>query len=390
MGRKQVLTTLIKELRARVLRKEVTVYNSYGYRDLADETTWVVPMRVWVHDNRDFPFVEDAIENWAIGHFEKDLERQLEADEKAQLRTCLANFIADDKSDESVRFSFVNDATGTVFKLAQNTTHNGVIEENIRVPDELIRACYARQADDSRWLEIEAQTDDAHGSGKGRIRFLEPEGLSVVSDIDDTIKITRVPAGKRAVLRNTFLKLYQAAGGMRERYLRFVSEDGASVDTCFHYVSGSPWQLYGPLSRFLFEQEQFPAGTVHMKSLRKNLLDRGALRDIMAFALGGDLATLDQKVRQITNLMIHLPRRKFILVGDSGEKDPEVYRAIQKLFPNQVLKVYIRDVLGERLTGMELITGSDVSVALDTGEVVAEMESLIAKARADALASASL
>jgi phosphatidate phosphatase APP1 len=127
-----------------------------------------------------------------------------------------------------------------------------------------------------------------------------------------------------------------------------------------------------------------------MKNLRKNLLDRGALEDIMAFALGGDLATLDQKVRQITNLMIHLPRRKFILVGDSGEKDPEVYRAIKKLFPDQVLKVYIRDVLGERLRGMELITGSDVSIALDTGELETEMEGLIAKARADAPESPSL
>jgi phosphatidate phosphatase APP1 len=155
-------------------------------------------------------------------------------------------------------------------------------------------------------------------------------------------------------------------------------------------VSGSPWQLYGPLRRFLFEQEQFPAGTVHMKNLRKNMLDRGALKDIMAFAVGGDLATLDQKIRQITNLMIHLPRRKFILVGDSGEKDPEVYRAIQKLFPDQVLQVYIRDVLGERLTGMELITGSDVPIALDTGALETEMESLIAKARADAPESPSL
>ena len=390
MGRQEVLRTLFQELRSRILQKAVTVSDSYGYRDPADDGMWVVPMRVWVHDNRDTPFVEDAIENWAIGHFEKDLERPLEPDEKAQLRTCLANFIADDKSGESVRFSFAGDATGKVFLFTHETTHNGVIEENIRVPDELIRACYARRADANRWLEVEARTGDAHGSGKGRIRFLEPEGLSVVSDIDDTIKITHVPAGKRTVLRNTFLKPFRAAEGMRERYLKFAADAGASSDTSFHYVSGSPWQLYGPLRRFLFEQEQFPAGTVHMKNLRKNLLDRGALRDIMAFAVGGDLATLDQKVRQITNLMIHLPRRKFILVGDSGEKDPEVYRAIQKLFPDQVLQVYIRDVLGERLTGMELITGSDVPIALDTGALETEMESLIAKARADAAESPSL
>ena len=61
-----------------------------------------------------------------------------------------------------------------------------------------------------------------------------------------------------------------------------------------------------------------------------------------------------------------------------------------KLFPDQVLKIYIRDVLGERLTGIELITGSDVSVALDTAELETEMENLIAKARADAPESPSL
>ena len=376
--------TWVEELRSRIFQKEVTVYDSYGYRDPADQDTWIVPMRVWVHDDRDTPFVEEALEGWAIGFFEKDMARDLEPDEKARLRACLAKFIADDKRNERVRFTFADDTTGTSFQFTEPTNDNGVIAESIRVPDVLVRACYAGKARGSRWLEIEARTDDGHGIGKGSIRFLEPEGLSVVSDIDDTVKITHVPAGKKAVLRNTFLKEFKAAEGMRERYRRWVAEAGDSADTCFHYVSGSPWQLYGPLSRFLFEIEGFPAGTVHMKNLRMNLLDRGAVRDIMAFAIGGDLATLDQKVRQITNLMIHLPRRKFILVGDSGEKDPEVYRAIRKLFPDQVLRIYILDVQGERLAGMEVITEADASVALDTRELEEEMESLIAKARADA------
>ncbi len=374
----------VEELRSRIFQKEVTVYNSYGYRDPADPAMWIVPMRVWVHDDVDTPLVEEALEGWAIGFFEKDLARDLEPDEKTRLRACLAKFIADDKRNEGVRFTLADDTTRTSFQFNERTTDNGVIAESIRIPDVLVRACYASNARESRWLEIEARTDDGHGVGKGSIRFLEPEGLSVVSDIDDTVKVTHVPAGKKTVLRNTFLKEFKAAEGMRERYLQWVVEAGDSTDTCFHYVSGSPWQLYGPLSRFLFDQEKFPAGTVHMKSLRKNLLDSGAVRDIMAFAVGGDLATLDQKVRQITNLMIHLPRRKFILVGDSGERDPEVYRAIQKLFPEQVLRIYIRDVQGERLAGMEVITGADISVALDTRELEEEMEGLIAKARADA------
>ena len=376
--------TWMDALRSRIFGKEVTVYDSYGYRDPKDPGVWIVPMRVWVHDDSDIPLMEEALEGWAIGYFEKDLSRDLAPEEKARLRVCLARFIADDKRNEGVRFTFADDATGTAFEFSARTSDNGVIAESVHVPDELVRAMYASRARDGRWLEIEARTDDGHGEGKGRIRFLEPEGLSVVSDIDDTVKVTHVPAGKRTVLRNTFLKEFKAAEGMRDRYARWVAEAGDTADVCFHYVSGSPWQLYGPLARFLFEQEGFPAGTVHMKNLRKNLLDRGALNDIMAFAVGGDLATLDQKVRQITNLMIHLPRRKFILVGDSGEKDPEVYGAIRRLFPHQVVGIHIRDVLGERLTGMELITGSDVSVSLDTRELEEEMESLIVKARADA------
>ena len=41
------------------------------------------------------------------------------------------------------------------------------------------------------------------------------------------------------------------------------------------------------------------------------------------------------------------PKRKFILVGDSGEKDPEVYGAIAVKFPEQVTRIFIRDVTGE-------------------------------------------
>jgi len=59
--------------------------------------------------------------------------------------------------------------------------------------------------------------------------------------------------------------------------------------------------------------------------------------------------------------MQRFPERKFILVGDSGEKDPEVYREIKKKFPNQVQEIKIRDVVKDReknksrLEGMTII-----------------------------------
>jgi hypothetical protein len=370
-----------KRIRERLVGMEVTFYPTYGYRE---GDAWLVPVRVWVHDNRDTPFVEDFIERKVRSHFEVELGRPLTDEEAKRLEACLENFIADDKHGEQVEFTFEDDPDGEVFRLANHTTHNGVIEETLRLPAVKIDGLLARETETPGWLKISARTADGNGAGEGSIRFLAPGGVSIVSDIDDTIKVTQVPAGKKTVLRNTFLKEFKVAEGMLERYLNFA----AGGDVSFHYVSGSPWQLFGLLEAFLVGEQGFPAGTFHMKNLGKNIFDPGGLDSIKQFVLGGDLATLDQKIRQITNLMLNLSGRKFILIGDSGEKDPEVFRAIRALFPERVLKIYIRDVLGERLEGMERITGADVPVALDTSGLVSEMKALIDKRMASAPAAA--
>lgn len=381
---------LVQALKTQLLEKRVTVYPSYGYESAEKHGIWMVPMRVWIHDDRDTPFVEQAFERWALRYFEKDLERPLERAEKDRLERTLEHFIADDKSRETVELVFADDPHERVFAFSQFSSHNGVIEESIRVPDELVQELHARQSDGSRWLKIRVRTTDGNGAGEGLVRFLSPDGLSVVSDIDDTVKVTNVPSGRKTVLRNVFLKEFRAAAGMRERYEKLVADAGSGADVCFHYVSGSPWQIFGLLQEFLIAEQQFPVGTFHMKNLRKNLFEAGALESIRAFVLGGDLATLDQKIRQITTLMMHLPRRQFILIGDSGERDPEVYRALQRLFPSQVQQIIIRDVLGERLHGMERISGEDVAVSLDTSDLEAEMAAVVLRASVDAPNSAKL
>ncbi len=92
------------------------------------------------------------------------------------------------------------------------------------------------------------------------------EGLSVISDVDDTIKVTQIPAGSSTVIRNTFLRPFVAAP---ENGDALSAVEGRS----FHYVSGSPWQLYEPLSQFAEGPDgQYPRGTWHMKTVTKNLL----------------------------------------------------------------------------------------------------------------------
>ena len=41
------------------------------------------------------------------------------------------------------------------------------------------------------------------------------------------------------------------------------------------------------------------------------------------------------------------PHCDFVLVGDSGEQDPEVYAALIRKFPEQIKKIYIRNVTNE-------------------------------------------
>lgn len=96
----------------------------------------------------------------------------------------------------------------------------------------------------------------------GRVLWLPARGLSIVSDIDDTIKHTQV-RDRREMLLNTFARDFAAVPGMAAWLRRCViAEPRAS----FHYVSGGPHQLYPALADFLHAQA-FPQGSVHLRSV---------------------------------------------------------------------------------------------------------------------------
>jgi phosphatidate phosphatase APP1 len=75
--------------------------------------------------------------------------------------------------------------------------------------------------------------------------LVEKAGVSVISDIDDTIKMTNVRE-RPVMLRNTFLREFQPAPGMSE----FCQTLARFKQATFHYISASPWQLYLPLAKF--------------------------------------------------------------------------------------------------------------------------------------------
>lgn len=166
---------------------------------------------------------------------------------------------------------------------------------------------------------------------KGQIFPLEADGVSVISDIDDTIKITEV-LDKKAILRNTFLKEFQAVPGMAEFYQTLAR----SNDAAFHYISASPWQLYEPLAA-LVSSNGFPPGTFELKQFR--------WKDRSLFSLFANPEKYKPGV--IEPLLKQFPKRRFILIGDSGERDPEIYGALARKYPDQIVRILIRDVTKE-------------------------------------------
>ncbi len=200
--------------------------------------------------------------------------------------------------------------------------------------DDAFAAAHSRPAAGGcRWLAYtlvpDAEPDEAafEAAAAGRIQLLEETGTSVISDIDDTVKVSNV-ADRRELLKNTLLREFVAVPGMPEVFSRW-EEAGAA----FHYVSASPWQLSNCLCSFL-GAAGLPAGSMHLKLFR--------LKD--STPLGRLTARKRSKRRTIEQIMSDFPGRRFTLVGDSGERDPEVYAAVARRRPEQVAGVFIRRV----------------------------------------------
>lgn len=183
-------------------------------------------------------------------------------------------------------------------------------------------------------LDCRAMLDDidppaAGDAAGGFIDLVGPDGLSVISDIDDTVKITNV-ADKKELLRNTLLREFKAIPGIADVYRRWERQG-----TAFHYVSASPWQLASCLGGFI-EAAELPAGSMHLKLFR--------LKD--STPLGRLPSRKRSKRRAIEQVMDDFPGRRFLLVGDSGERDPDVYAEVARRRPDQVTGIAIRQVEG--------------------------------------------
>lgn len=169
--------------------------------------------------------------------------------------------------------------------------------------------------------------------------YAGPTGWSVVSDIDDTIKVTTTsdPIG---ILRETFVEEPRPVAGMPELY---KSIDGIlKSDTPWFYLSASPYNLYPFLREF--RDTHYPRGTL-------------ILRDTSWKTIAGLLAALtmgteEYKVDRMKKIYGWLPKRKLIVIGDSTQSDPEAYGEIYRTFPGWIRLILIRKATDTAMFGL--------------------------------------
>jgi phosphatidate phosphatase APP1 len=300
-----------------IKQDEEVVFFPTAARLSEDWGHWIVPIHAWVFERED-----DSL--WRRGTLEA-LARSFELDESAAESEIFKDrarwFLVDNERDKRLQVTLTEGSED----LGQSGA-DGFLDAEVR-----LRRRAATEDSASFWLGYAAVLPAGDDRAfQGEALLVAPEGLSVVSDIDDTIKVSQV-TDKKALLANTFLKPFEAVPGMATAYRR-LAEAGA----VFHYVSSSPWQLYPSLERFL-RASAFPRGSFHLRKFR--------LKDESLFALFKSARATKPPI--IEGLLAAYPKREFILIGDSGEEDPEIYGNIARSHPGRIRHIYIRQATPE-------------------------------------------
>jgi phosphatidate phosphatase APP1 len=161
--------------------------------------------------------------------------------------------------------------------------------------------------------------------------------FGVISDIDDTVVRTEVVSVLR-MLRIVLLtsahtrmpfdhvdSLYRAL----ER-----GSDGERHNPIF-YLSSSPWNFYDLLEAF-FRVHGIPEGPLFLRDW--NFSPRKMLK----------MGHQEHKLVRLRHLLDVYPDLQWVLIGDSGQEDPEIYLQAAREHPGRILAIYIRDVTSEK------------------------------------------
>lgn len=210
---------------------------------------------------------------------------------------------------------------------------------------------------------------EATPRAEGQVFIPPPQArFGILSDLDDTVLVTEAKKPLR-MARAVFTQSAHdrlAFEGVSSFYRALVGSPDGMINPLF-YISSGPWNLYDLIHEF-FRLNEIPPGAMLF------LRDWGLRED--------ELLPTDHhkhKLQAIETVLELYPELPFLLIGDSGQSDPEVYAAAVAAYPGRIPAIYIREVTHQarRIAAIEAaarevaLAGSELILAKSTSEMAA-------------------
>lgn len=191
-----------------------------------------------------------------------------------------------------------------------------------------------------KWRQIPLRLVEPYQENQEEVQLIseiqvqqESNRFGLISDIDDTIIVTKatdfLEKMRIFLLRNSHTR--KPFEGVAAFYRALERGKGKKDDNPIFYVSSSSWNLYDVFDQFC-QINHIPKGTFLLREL-------GVSKN--QFIRSGHKGHKMDKISQVLETFSSLP---FVLIGDSGQKDPEIYLEVVNRFPGRIKVIYIRDV----------------------------------------------
>lgn len=277
--------------------------------------------------------IDDLADKFLIGTSVKDLPD----DQKKQARNVTRSIFVFQQSDQNVTMEFNTVSSNT--SLTKHTQNAKGGAQNIKLPYET-----TLEGDFDTFIQLKNTSNDNGGhllpgnatstvqilnmnakgakSGNATAYLVPPEGLSVISDIDDILRVTKIYQPKEGII-NTFARPFTPWMNMPDIYANWSS---SSSRIHFHYLTTLPEQVTRTYMEFIYKT--YPLGSFDTRPL--NFSNAKETLKVRKFLLNKVFDTF--------------PKRKFVLVADTSNHDiMKDYPAMYKDYPGQVSCILLRN-----------------------------------------------
>ena len=187
---------------------------------------------------------------------------------------------------------------------------------------------------DCEWENAIASLGDGTLATPQPVLQVSPDArIGVISDIDDTILHSGITDWKTAA-QLTFLhnaRTRKPLKGVAKLYQALQAGPASARGAPVFYVSSSPWNLYDLLEDFM-ELNAIPCGPIFLRDLG---VDENKFIKSTGHA---------HKLERAAGLIERYPHLRWVLLGDSGQADAELYAEAARTFGDRIAAIYIRDV----------------------------------------------